>query len=180
MSKWVKLLLEFLRRAFAQPQPPPTPPAPVPSPDAIPIQQIVFDLPFNTAAPITATLANVVITLPQTIEWSWAHPEWVRWANGAPSENGVIGTMWVMARINGIWHAAGWEWLLPETSRSTTEAYPGQPPFIQTKVPPLNGWYPKAGEEIGFMVSTISPAWDGPPASMQRAERSPIVVTRWP
>ena len=176
---WFDKIIAAILSLFVPKLPKPKPPLVV-SPDAIAIQSIVFDLPFDTAAPITATLTSVGITLPQSISWSWTHPPWVRWANGAPSPDGVIGTMWVVGRINGIWHAAGWEWLLPETSRSTTEAYPGQPPFIQTKCPPLNGWYPKSGEEVGFMVSTISPGWDGPPSSMQRAERSPIVVVRWP
>jgi hypothetical protein len=174
---WKKILAWLLKFLEPKPVPPVTPPAPV---DAIDINSVIFDLPFDTSANITATLSDVKITLPQTLDWVWTHPEWVRWAGGTQSPFGVIGTMWVMFFINGSWHAAGWEWLLSETCRSTTEALDGEPPFIQTKSWPTNAHRPVSGERVGFMVSTISPGWDGPPPSLQPPERSPIVCAIWP
>ena len=123
---------------------------------------------------VTATLSNVQVYLPQTISWQWTHPYWPG-TNTTPS---VLGTMWVIGKVDGRWYGAGWEWLTTDLSQATTEAYPGQPPFIQTKASPLNGWYPQPGEEVGFLVSTITPSWDGVANSPN--ERSPIVVVRWP
>jgi hypothetical protein len=177
--KWYEKLLAAILSLFVPKLPKPKPPAP-PSLDAIPIDAVIFDHAFDRSAPIVATLSAIQIALPQTIEWLWTHPQWLRWANGRPDPTGVIGTMWIIAKIDGLWRAAGWEWLLPDTTRSTTEAHPGEPPFIQTKVGPTNAWYPRSGEEIGFMVSTITPSWDGPPPHLQAPGRSPIVITRWP
>lgn len=162
----------------------PVEPTPTPQPaatgDAIPLSSITFDHLFNRSAKITATLSGVTVTLPQTVAWTWTHPAWVRWAGFRRDDAGICGTMWVIARIDGAWRAAGWEWLLPDTSRSTTEANPGEPPFVQTKAPPTNAWYPKAGEQVCWMVSTVTGSWDGPPESVQPPERSPIVCTTWP
>jgi hypothetical protein len=123
---------------------------------------------------VTATLSDIRVYLPQTIAWQWTHPAWP----GTPTTPSVIGTMWVIGKVDGRWYGAGWEWLTENLSQATTEALPGEPPFIQTKAHPLNAWYPRAGEEVGFLVSTITPSWSGVPNSPN--ERSPIVTIRWP
>jgi len=125
----------------------------------------------------TATLKNIEVIPnngPTTISWSWTHPDW-------PvifPETGVGGNMWVFAKINGKWFATVWEWLRvnPMTTRVQAEAKPGQPPFIQSKQSPISEWYPKSGEQVGWMVSTVCrPSCTG----VVRA-RSAIVTTRWP
>ncbi|HEY5998247.1 MAG TPA: hypothetical protein VI078_02980 [bacterium] len=139
--------------------------------DQLDITKVTFHHPSPAKFKVTARLSNIRIS-GLTIAWDWSQPGW-------PVEysNGVLGNMWVFARIGGQWHAATWEWLRASTNRVTLEAKPGQPPFIQASASPIDSWYPKSGEEIAFMAST--PCRSGISAGSPR-ERSPIIKTRWP
>jgi hypothetical protein len=140
--------------------------------DQIDITKVTFHHTSPAKFKVTAKLSNVRIS-GLTISWDWSHP--AAWP--VPYDSGVLGNMWVFAKIGGQWHAATWEWLRTSTNRVTLEAKAGQPPFIQASASPISDWYPKSGEEIGFMAST--PCRSGIPAGSPR-ERSPIVKTVWP
>jgi hypothetical protein len=87
--------------------------------------------------------------------------------------------MIIIAKINGRWCGGTWEMMAPKLDNHacrTTEALPGQPPFIQSNGP-TNRWYPQSGEKIGHMITTITRG--GIPRGSQN-ERTPIVVTTWP
>lgn len=163
--------------------PKPSPPAPTPSGDAIALQSVVWLQGSPASFPVTAKLTGIDIPPghPTRISWSWSHPVWRGniWGQESASPEAVVGMMWVFARINGTWYAKGWEWLRPDTSTSVLENLPGEPPFIQSKAHPINNWYPQPGEEVGFMVSTITADWPGY-AQGEPYGRSPVVVVRWP
>jgi hypothetical protein len=124
--------------------------------------------------PVTATLANVRVEThgdkAPVLSWEWTAP-----ADWPADGNGVIGNLWIMAKIDGRWHAATWEWLRRDTFKKATEAKAGQPPFIQSKASPLNKWYPQPGEIVGHMAS--SPCRGG---CRGVKGRSPILTTVWP
>ncbi len=157
--------------------PAPTPPVvnPVPAPDAgvvdaIPVSSIVWLHDSPAAFPLTATLSDVRVTLPQTISWRWTAP-----ADWPEDGNGVIGNMWVCAKIDGRVNCATWEWLRRTTTAKATEANPGEPVMIQTKVAPLNAWVPRSGEEVWWLVS--SPCRAG---CKGVKGRSAIIAGVWP
>ncbi len=86
--------------------------------------------------------------------------------------DGVEGNPWVFARIDGRWYAATYEWLRPGQTCKGVSADDIGP---HTKKEPLDSWKPRAGELVGFMVSTL--ARDSRRTSN---ERSNIVLKRWP
>ncbi|HWR97700.1 MAG TPA: invasin domain 3-containing protein [Candidatus Methanoperedens sp.] len=148
------------------------PPPPGNVGDEIPISQVTWHHTSPEEFRVTAKLSNIQIS-GLTISWTWSQPGWpTRFTN-----NGVLGNMWVFARIDGRWHAATWEWLRSSTNRVTLEALAGQPPFIQASDGTISAWYPKHGEKIGFMASTICRS--GIPRGSPN-ERSPIRLTTWP
>jgi hypothetical protein len=119
--------------------------------DDIDLSTVTWLHPDPSKFTVTATLSNIKIS-GSTISWDWTHPS--RWPSYGSDGGGVIGNNWVFAKINGRWYAATWEWLRDTTNKVTLEAKSGEPPFIQSERSPINEWYPKSGEEIGFMVST--------------------------
>lgn len=177
---WLRRMWEMIKKAFtagSEPAPsPPVEPSPPPEPavkDAIDPSQVTWCHANPSGFPVTATLENVRIA-GFTISWDWTQPNW---AVPPYFVNGVVGNHWVFAKIAGHWYAATWEWLRPTTTRVTLEARPGQPPFVQTKIWPLNCWYPQPGEEVGFMTSTVCRG--GIPAGMPTG-RSRIALVKWP
>ena len=86
--------------------------------------------------------------------------------------------MWVIAKVDGKWHGAVWEGVLVGGSQcSTTEAQAGQAPFIQAGSAPVDSWFPKSGEKVGFMISTIA---RGAAPSPTPNERTQIMLVTWP
>jgi len=148
--------------------------------DAIPISSISFADPSPAHFKVTATLSNVSVNAPTggsgpvTVCWDWTHPPWNTYGSKA-----VNGNMWIIAKIDGRWHAGTWEMTatkLDNHACRTTEAKAGQPPFIQSHGPTAE-WHPKSGEQIGHMISTVTRG--GIPNGSQN-ERTPIVMTTWP
>lgn len=92
----------------------------------------------------------------------------------------LAGNPWVFARIGGVWYGATYEWLRPGQTCKLTDRSKHDRPSRElgphTKQSPLSGWIPKAGEKVGFMVSTL--ARFGPEGD--RHERSDIVLVTWP
>ena len=92
----------------------------------------------------------------------------------------VAGNAWVFANIGGTWYGATYDWLRPGQICKLTVAGKHDRPSVElgphTKQPPVQGWVPRSGEQVGFMVSTL--ARFGPEGNRQ--ERSNIVVVTWP
>jgi len=160
----------------------PTAPTPPPSNtgDAIPISSIKFYDSSPAKFKVTATLSHVSVNAPGgssgpvTVCWDWTHPPWNTYGSKS-----ATGNMWIIVKINGQWSAGTWEWMAPKMDNHAcrvTEALTGQPPFIQSNGPTAQ-WYPKSGEQIGHMITTITRG--GIPSNSQN-ERTPIVVTTWP
>jgi hypothetical protein len=161
--------------ADAPPPAPPAPPAPPPevADDDIPIADVIWHHASPSNFKVTAQLSNVHIN-GLTISWTWSQPGW-KAEDG--NSGGVVGNMWVFAKIKGQWHAATFEWLRRTTSRSHLEAVGSQPPFVQAEDGTLSNWRPTHGEQIGFMASTMCRSGI-PPRSVR--QRSPIRLTTWP
>lgn len=124
--------------------------------DAIPVSEITWDGDQNpsTWTPVTKIdsidIQNATSSAP-TICWNWTQP-----ASWPLKDGKSCGNNWIIVKINGVWHATPWEHLPKGDSVCrTTEALGGQPPFIQG-YGPIASWYPKTGEEVGFMNSTIA------------------------
>lgn len=112
---------------------------------------------------------------PATVCFDWSRPSWPN--NGAPKPSD--GNLWWIARIGGRWEGGVWEMTAPKFARHVcrqTEAKRGQPPMIQAHGP-VAEWYPKHGEQVCQMVTTITRG--GVPSNSPR-ERGPIVCGRWP
>ena len=99
------------------------------------------------------------------------HTKAGRW----PRRNGGEGNPWVFANIDGTWYAATYEYLRSGQicKHITRRGEWGIGPH--TKRPPLEGWVPRRGELVGFMVSTF--ARDSTRTSNQRSN---VVMVEWP
>jgi hypothetical protein len=93
---------------------------------------------------------------------------------GDPSVT-VEATQWYFARINGQWYAGAGEWLRPgqicKTGQTTEQIGPDG-----TWGGPMDTWAPKAGELVGYMVTTPARDW---PNFKTLDERSDIVLVPW-
>jgi hypothetical protein len=85
---------------------------------------------------------------------------------------GAEGNPWVIAKIDGQWYAATYEWLRPGQTCKNIHADSLGP---HTKKSPLEDWRPRSGEMVGFMVSGL--ARD---STRSVEERSNVVLVRWP
>jgi len=79
---------------------------------------------------------------------------------------------WVIANINGKWHAATWEWLRFGDANICKNI--GKNFSSHIKKPIFNNWTPGEGEKIYWMVSTPARA-----AGRSLNERSNIVLGTW-
>jgi hypothetical protein len=148
------------------------------SKDGIPVGDVTWAYKDVTGWKVTATLSNTTVTPSNpapTICWDRSYPStWPLDTN----KGKIDASMWVIGQVDGKWYGSVWEGVVPGTHQcSTTEAKPGDAPFIQTGTGPLNAWHPKSGDKVGFMVSTI--ARGGTPASSPN-ERSQILTVTWP
>jgi len=157
--------------------------------DAIDPATIVWDGGPNPSAwPITAEMMNLVIhpngtrgcqvhnppmcsTIGPCVYFDFTHP--AAW----PQTGKIIGSGWVIANIDGVWHGGVWEGIKPGGSYFvTTEQCSNQPQqFIQANGDARTHHFQK-GEEIGFMFSTVA---RGPHPSRPTG-RSPIIKTTYP
>jgi len=86
----------------------------------------------------------------------------------------VEGNVWIFANINGRWYGATWDWLrVGQTCKSITADEFGRD---QIRISPMDAsWAPRAGDTIGFMISTR--ARDSVEAG---EERTNVVLVTWP
>lgn len=162
-----------IKIAAGSPPPEPPPPPSGTTEDEIPIDEVIWHHASPSNFRVTAQLSNIHIN-GLTISWTWSQPGWKE-EDG--NSGGVVGNMWVFAKIKGQWHAATFEWLRRTTSRSHLEAVGSQPPFVQAEDGTISNWRPAHGEQIGFMASTMCRGGI-PPRSVR--QRSPIRLTTWP
>lgn len=89
------------------------------------------------------------------------------------------GSLYVILNVEGTLYGAGIEYNLSGTNGrcSTMENYAGEPPFIQGKISPVSTYYPKSGETVYFMLTTLIPEWQG---GAGPKERSQIVKATFP
>jgi len=149
------------------------------SKDAIPASSVTWAYQNVSGWPIKAKLSNVTVSggssVAPTICWDRTYP--ASWP-GDPNGGSTDAEMWVIAKVGGQWYGSVWEGVLVGNHQcSTTEAQPGQAPFVQAGTDPVNAWYPKSGEKVGFMVSTIA---RGAAAGNTPNERTQIVEVTWP
>jgi hypothetical protein len=148
------------------------------SKDAIKASDVTWAYQDVSGWKVTANLTSVTVTdgFPApTICFARDYPStWPKDPNAGITD----GEMWVIAQIGGKWYGSVWEGVLVGGSQcSTTEAQPGQAPFVQAGSTPVDTWVPKSGEKVGFMISTIA---RGAAPSPTPNERTQIKLVTWP
>ena len=89
-----------------------------------------------------------------------------------PAVDGVNGNPWVIAKIDGQWYAATFEWLgFGQTSKPKATVGGGN-----IKKSPMSGdWAPASGQRVGIMVSGLARS-----QTRNVKERSNVVMITWP
>ena len=89
-----------------------------------------------------------------------------------PAVDGVNGNPWVIAKIDGTWYAATFEWLsFGQTSKPTSTVGGGN-----IKAAPMSGsWAPRSGQRVGIMVSGLARS-----KTRNVEERTEMVMVTWP
>jgi hypothetical protein len=100
------------------------------------------------------------------------HTKAGRWPVKVLSGVAVEGNPWVVVKRDGRWYAGTYEWLRPgQICKGITAGNIGG----HIKQSPLANWRPRSGEQIGFIVSTLSRD-----ANRTSNERTNVVLVRWP
>ena len=89
-----------------------------------------------------------------------------------PAVDGVNGNPWVIAKIDGTWYAATFEWLsFGQTSKPMSTVGGGN-----IKASPMSGsWAPRSGQRVGIMVSGLARS-----KTRNVEERTRMVMVTWP
>ena len=89
-----------------------------------------------------------------------------------PAVDGVNGNPWVIAKIDGTWYAATFEWLsFGQTSKPMSTVGGGN-----IKASPMSGsWAPRSGQRVGIMVSGLARS-----KTRNVEERTEMVMVTWP
>lgn len=85
----------------------------------------------------------------------------------------LYGNCWLIAKVDGTWYGATFDWMKVGATTRPTSAVRGTGGHVTRA--PLNTYVPRSGERIGFMVST--PARTG---ERTVNERSNISWLTWP
>ena len=100
--------------------------------------------------------------------------KWPKVAFFGDANTMIEGNQWYFALINGKWYGGAGEWLSPGQSCKSFGGGPVE--FYDPKQEPLHSWVPKAGDLVGFAVSTPARAW---PQMATANERSDVKFVRW-
>lgn len=89
-----------------------------------------------------------------------------------PAVDGVNGNPWVIAKIDGTWYAATFEWLsFGQTAKPVSTVGGGN-----IKAAPMSGsWAPHSGQRVGIMVSGLARS-----KTRNMEERTEMVMVTWP
>ena len=91
-----------------------------------------------------------------------------------PAVDGVNANPWVIAKMNGQWYAATFEWLRKGQTSKPKGVLDGSM-GDHIKVSPLNKWRPHSGERFGIMVSGLART-----QTRNVKERTNISMVTWP
>ena len=127
----------------------------------------VKDWPVTSSLEVLVTADHIQLNFDKTNEWKTST---IRHNSGTKNID-VNANPWIFVNVNGIWHAATFEWMVPGGTTKGRYSVNGD----HIKQPPLADWSPKAGETYYFMVSGL--ARSGPEGSQ---ERTNIVPVQWP
>jgi len=167
------------RTPFSAPPPPPPGPAPPPAPgggaaDEINLSQVTWLHTNVSNWAKTSTVTGVTVVPGEICVFHTAAGQWPFstsvFSDGSPIE----GNIWIFGFINGRWYAATWDWLRPgqECKYESADSIGRD----QIRIPPMDAsWIPRAGDTVGFMMSTI--ARTGLRAG---TERTNVVLFTWP
>lgn len=84
----------------------------------------------------------------------------------------AIGNIWIVAKVNGVWRAATWDWIGPGVRQKQMPVW-GDINDIHGS---LEGWVPVKGEEVGFLLTTFARAYHDP----TNEQRTQIIKMVWP
>ena len=141
----------------------PDPEKPDPLADAIDPKQITW-LGVNVGdwkktLPLTVSLSQQFITYEQDGTTIW------------PSRLNTTANPWVIAKLNGKWHAATHEWMTVNQKRKDKRSVHGD--HIKRREFG-DAWEPTVGEEYGFCVSGLCRS-----TTRNVSERTQIVLIKW-
>ena len=89
-----------------------------------------------------------------------------------PALDGVNANPWVIAKIDGKWYAATFEWLRFGQTAKPKATVSGS----HIKKSPMNGdWTPQSGQRVGIMVSGLART-----QTRNVKERTDVVMVTWP
>jgi hypothetical protein len=146
------MLDRFLEEiAPADPSEPADPSAPAPSHpgDEIDLASVVWHGPDVRAWPVTSELQPPVVS-GSTIRMP--HSKAGQWPVSSINGTAVDSNPWIIARIDGRWHAASWEWLRPgQVDKPWAKIEGGH-----IKTAPFDGWALSRGEECYAIVSALA------------------------
>lgn len=121
------------------------------SADDIDLSSVRWHGPDIRSWPITSDLAKVSIGR----NVSFPHSKAGQWPKKAPpSGDGYVeANVWLIANVDGQWHASSFEWLRPGQTSKPAAVVNG----AHAKASPLSGsWAPKAGDTLYFAVAGLS------------------------
>ena len=103
------------------------------------------------------------------------HSKAGRWPRSGVGE----GNVWIFAEIDGTWYAATWDYLrvgqVCKSAHGFSWSDRRHGVGAHTQRPPLEGWTPRSGETVGFMVSGFART-----SERTTLERSNVFMTEWP
>ena len=127
----------------------------------------VKDWPVTSRLEVLVNANHIQLNFDKTNDWKTST---IRHNSGTKNID-VNANPWIFVNVNGTWHAATFEWMVPGGTTKGRYSVNGD----HIKQPPLADWSPKAGETYYFMVSGL--ARSGPEGSQ---ERTNIVPVQWP
>ncbi len=119
-------------------------------------------------SPLAASVAGGTLHLQYSHASAWPVAR-QRAKDGGP----LVGNVWVIARIEGTWYAATWDWMRLGQQSKAAASLRGTGGHIQHA--PLNRWTPSPGEPLGLIVSTPARG-----AERTRNERTGVAWIIWP
>lgn len=137
----------------------PTNPNPVGYPRDFNINNVIWlTFPMNVNMSTWKVTSEITEIKVETSQICIDHTKKGKWPTIDLGEETIVeGNPWVIVKINGKWYGGTYEWLRPGQICKfvgSTNAVGRIGPHA--KIPPLKTWYPRRGEYVGFMVSSLA------------------------
>lgn len=156
-AEFERYLGEILPDPASQPDPPATEGEPgqaIPAPqtgDDIDLGSVIWHGPDIRAWAVTSDLPNGVAVSGGYVRFN--HTKAGKWPVKKAGSTDVEANPWVVAMVDGRWHAASFEWLRPGQTSKPTKTVAGD----HCKAAPLSGdWRPKSGDTLYIGVSALA------------------------